>query len=208
MDSKHRRLLRRVARWLLVGLALSIAFVAATNVWILQYASEYIAHPPRTPPSTVIVPGALVRGLEPSQTLKDRLICAKQLVDSGRATTIVVSGDHGRQKYDEVAAMRHWLESEGVQPAKIVDDHAGFRTLDTMERARHVFGVKRAYICTQEFHLDRAVFLARRAGIEAYGVAADRMRYAGHRWNQVRETLARSAAFVDSYILRTGPRFL
>lgn len=206
---------RRAAVWSGAALAVLALFILTTNLWVIRYSASHVgdaavrdAATPWSEPTVAIVPGAFVRGLVPSLVLEHRLQCAKDLYNSGAVQSILVSGDHGSAHYDEVAAMSSWLVSHGVPTHDIVRDHAGFRTLDTMERAKRVFSVERALVCTQRFHLDRAVFLARRAGIEARGVVADRARYDGHRWNHLRETLARSAAFVDSYIIGREPRYL
>lgn len=205
---------RRAALWSGAAVAGLALFVLATNLWVVHYSASYLdsaaarAAKIGAGPTVAIVPGAFARGLEPSIVLEHRLQCAMDLYNSGTVQSILVSGDHGTARYDEVAAMSSWLISQGVPSHAIVRDHAGFRTLDTMERAKRVFSVKRALVCTQRFHLARAVFLARRAGIDARGAAADRVHYTAHRWNHLRETLARSVAFVDSYIIGREPRFL
>jgi len=212
--SRLRAIAWRTARWGGGLIAVGALFVLVCNLWILHYADDFLHERPyhgdaRPGSETIaIVPGAFVRGIVPSRTLLDRLQTALELYEDGTAAKILVSGDHGRTEYDEVGAMQHWLLSKGVPESDIILDHAGFRTLDTMVRARKVFGVRRAIVCTQRFHLARAVFLARRAGIDAHGVAADRMRYQAHYWNQFREALARPAAVVDSYVLHRKPKFL
>ena len=212
--STLRAIARRIARWGGGLIAVGALFVLVCNLWILRYADDYLHERPyhvdaRPGSETIaIVPGAFVRGVVPSQTLLDRLQTALELHENGTVAKVLVSGDHGRTEYNEVGAMQHWLLSQGVPKNDIILDHAGFRTLDTMIRARKVFGVRRAVVCTQRFHLARAVFLARRAGIDAHGVAADRMRYQAHYWNQFREALARPAAVVDSYVLHRKPKFL
>jgi SanA protein len=102
--------------------------------------------------------------------------------------------------------MRRWLIQRGVRSGLIVEDHAGFRTLDTMERAARVFGVREAVICTQSFHLPRAVFLARRAGIEATGFGAGGERPWLSAGDAVRESLASVMALLDSYVLNRQPK--
>ena len=109
-------------------------------------------------------------------------------------------------EYDEPNAMRRWLVDRGVPDEHVFMDHAGLRTLDTMERAAKVFLVRSAIVCTQQFHLHRAVFLAQRAGIDAVGVRADRRRYLNRRRDALREFVAKSVAFLDSYVWRRQPR--
>ncbi len=211
---KLRAFVRRVVLWGGGFAGLLLLFVLVSNLWVVRYAQGYVHERPYQPSTenaaetVAIVPGAAVRGMRPSPVLQDRLQTALELYESGTVSRILVSGDHGRPHYDEVGAMQHWLLAQGVASQDIVLDHAGFRTLDTMIRAREVFGIQRAIVCTQRFHLDRSVFLARRAGIDAHGVVADRLRYRGHRWNQIREALARPAAVLDTYVLRRRPKFL
>ncbi|MBL8679553.1 MAG: YdcF family protein [Myxococcales bacterium] len=166
-----------------------------------------VANAPSRP--VVIVLGARVYANgTPSAALEDRLHCALDLVRSGRARDVIVSGDHGRPDYDEVNAMRAWLVARGVASHHVYMDHAGFRTLDTMARAREVFAVRSALVCTQRFHLARSLWLARAQGIDAAGVVADRRVYPARRFDATREFLARVKAVLDTDVFGTAPRFL
>jgi SanA protein len=144
----------------------------------------------------------------PSAVLADRLAAALDLYRAERAEKILVSGDHQAPEYDETNAMARWLSERGVPAEDLFTDHAGLRTLDTMERAARVFQVTNAVVCTQDFHLRRSVFLARRAGIDAVGFVADRRRYAHARANESREALAKVVAVLDSFVWRRGPKHL
>jgi len=148
--------------------------------------------------NVAIVLGALVHrsGLL-SDTVADRVVCGLELYRKGKVSRILVTGDHGTESYDEVSAMGRALLLGGAKPEHVFLDHAGFRTLDSMQRARRVFGVRNASICTQRFHLPRAIYLARDAGIDAVGVVADRRRYRTELTNNLREPLARSKAVLD-----------
>ena len=158
--------------------------------------------------SVAIVPGAQVwPGGEPSTILRDRLQAALELYRAGKVRRILVSGDHAHPGYDEVNTMRRWLVDRGVPDAVVFMDHAGLRTNDTMQRAARVFGVRDAIVCTQDFHLARALYLARHAGIDAVGVVADRQAYTHARADAWRERFATALAFVDVALGR-GPRFL
>jgi SanA protein len=158
--------------------------------------------------TVAIVPGASVhRDGTPSQQLEDRLAAALMLMRAGRVQRIIVSGARNGA-YDEAGPMRRWLVQRGVRGSLVTEDHAGFRTLDTMERAARVYGVRDTIVCTQAFHLPRAVFLARRAGIAAFGMAPDRHPTSGSFNETVRESLADLVAVVDSYILHRQPRDL
>jgi len=188
---------------------LAVAFVLGAGALVRARAGRLYRTVADVPLAEVaIVPGARVWDRQPSPMLEERLRAALALYRAGRVKKILASGDHGQHRYDEVNAMRGWLEAAGVAPADVFLDHAGFRTLDTMERARRVFGVSSAVVCTQEFHLARAVFLARRAGIEATGLVAVEPSWSHAGWNRVREAMAQAAAVLDSYVLHRGPRLL
>ena len=140
----------------------------------------------------------------PSPMLEDRLATALDAYRAGRAARILVSGDGADPDRGEVAVMRRWLLSRDVPEADLLVDGEGFRTLETMSRAARAFGVTGAIVCTQEFHLARAVFLARSYGIDAVGLAADRRAYAGIRTDRLRESYARAVALFEVSALRKG----
>lgn len=154
----------------------------------------------------IVVLGAGVRGDAPSDVLRDRLETALALFRAGRAPKLLLTGDHGRVDYDEVGTMKRWLSQHGVPDGAMVLDHAGFDTYSSIVRAHDVFGVDRAIVVTQQFHLPRALWIARSVGIDAEGVAADRREYVGATWFQLREVLSRTKAWLDVAVGRK-PRF-
>jgi SanA protein len=159
------------------------------------------------PASAAIVLGCRVNGETVSGCLEERLATALELYTTGRVKRLLLSGDHGTRGYDEVNAMMDWLVAHGVPQAHIFLDHAGFDTHDTMVRARQVFAVTDAAVVSQRFHLPRAVYLARAAGIEATGVQADPPGGSVCRGSRVREPLACLKAWIDVSI-GSGPRHL
>src|SRR5439155_2231287 len=102
---------------------------------------------------------------------------AEDLYRARRVDKLLLSGDHGRPDYDEVGTMRRILLADGIPGADIFTDHAGFDTWDSAQRARRVFDVSSAVVVTQRFHMARALFDARRAGLHVTGFAADRRDY-------------------------------
>ena len=190
-------------------LAAGLALTGA-NVWVLTHGGPVYERASEVPRRSVaIVPGARVHADDtPYPALADRLEAALALYQAGRVDRILVSGDHHREGYDEVNGMQRWLLERGVSAEDVFLDHAGLRTLDTMERAARVFQVRDAVICTQRYHLGRSLFLARAAGIDAVGLVADRRIYPKARRDAMREALARGGAFVDVVVLGTEPRFL
>lgn len=159
-------------------------------------------------PVAIVLGAAVYADGTPSAVLRDRLQAALDLYRAGKVKRLLLSGDHGTRGYDEVHAMRGWLMERGVPSARLFMDHAGLRTLDSMQRAVRVFEVERAVVCTQAFHLPRALYLAQQAGMDAVGLVADRRTYATAAHNDRRELLAVTRALLDVHVLGTQPRHL
>ena len=132
----------------------------------------------------------------PSHMLEDRLKQGVALSQDGASGKLLMSGDHGQTSYDEVAAMKLFAMNQGIASEDIFMDHAGFSTYESMYRAKDIFQADKVIIVTQQYHLYRAVYIARSLGIEAYGVAADYRTYSGQFVRDVREVLARVKDFV------------
>lgn len=144
---------------------------------------------------------------QPSHMLEDRLKQAVALFELGAAPKLLMTGDHGREHYDEVNVMKQYAVSAGIASGDVFMDHAGFSTYESMIRAKEIFQAKKVIIVTQEYHLYRAVYIARQLGLEAYGVASDYRRYAGESARQLREMLARVKDF-GTCILQPDPTYL
>ena len=126
-----------------------------------------------------------------SHMLRDRLMRGLEVYETGAAPKLLMSGDHGREEYDEVGAMKNYAIENGVPSEHVFMDHAGSSTYETMYRAKEIFKAEKVIIVTQEYHLYRALYIAERLGMEAYGVSADLNRYAGQSMRDFREVLAR-----------------
>lgn len=144
---------------------------------------------------------------QPSDMLADRITQGVALYEKGASPKLLMSGDHSRSDYDEVNTMRNVAVEAGVPADDVFMDHAGFSTYESMYRARDVFGAKRIVIVSQRYHLYRALYVAERLGLDAYGVAADLRPYAGQEAREVREILARDKDFLTS-IVQPLPTFL
>ena len=156
----------------------------------------------------ILVLGCLVKDDgEPSDMLADRLKRGIELYEQGAAPKILMSGDHGRADYDEVNAMKRVAVDAGVPSSDVFMDHAGFSTYESVYRAKEVFGADKIIIVTQEYHLYRALFIAERLGVEAYGVNADLRTYRGQTARDVREILARCKDFGNT-IFKPEPTYL
>jgi SanA protein len=145
-----------------------------------------------------------------SAMLEDRVRSAVDLYHAGKVKKLLMSGDNSERTYDEVTAMRKFAIGLGVPSDDVVRDFAGFRTYDSLYRAKELWDIDRAIIVTQRFHLPRAIYIARRLGIDAWGYVADRREYAesSARRVRLREVLGRALAFLDIKILKPKPYFL
>lgn len=142
----------------------------------------------------------------PNPYFFNRIEATVQLYKSGKIKNIIVSGDNSRKHYNEPEDMKNELIRSGIPADKIYEDFAGFRTLDSVVRAKEIFGQKSYIIISQQFHNERAVFLAQKNGIEAFGYnAKDVNQYAGFKTN-VREKLARAKVFWD-FLFGVEPKF-
>jgi len=206
-----RRWVRPAVWAVLTAAVAAVAFVSVADrhVRLLETPRIYreASRVPEAPVAMVF--GALVfPSGELSPVLRERVEAGIALYRAGKVRKLLMTGDNGRQAYDEVSAMKAYAVRHGVPARDIVRDYAGFRTYDSCYRARNVFGVERAVLVTQAFHLPRALYLARRLGIDAVGFAADRGAGAWHGPSmRHRERLACAAAVLD-LLFHRKPRFL
>ena len=139
---------------------------------------------------------------------KYRIEAAVKLYNAGKVSAILVSGDNATRYYNEPARMKNDLIKLGIPKSKIYLDFAGFRTLDSILRAKEIFGLKKYIIVSQKFHLQRALFIADKSGVDAIGfVAYDIPRTTAAFKMRMREYAARVKAFLDIYVLHTTPKF-
>ncbi|MFC0096463.1 vancomycin high temperature exclusion protein [Micromonospora marina] len=200
----RRRAVRLAGRLLVLAMAavvlLGTATVASVS-WVRGAAEGRLfdaADVPQTPVALVLGTKVAPDGT-PAPFLAGRLEIARRLYAAGKVQVLLLSGDNMDRDYDEPGAMRRWLVDRGVPAEKTVLDHAGFDTYDSCVRAHRVFGVRRATVVTQSFHLPRAVALCRDAGIDAVGVGDDTARRHAGQWriSSTREYGACVKAAVD-----------
>lgn len=155
----------------------------------------------------ILILGAGIWNNSPSPMLEDRLLQGISLYQKGFASKIIMSGDHGRENYDEVNIMKEFAIERGVNSEDIFMDHAGFSTYESIYRAKEIFGAKKMIIVTQEYHLYRALYIAQQFDIETYGVASNPREYMGQFAREVREWLARAKDFFKC-IYKPKPTYL
>ncbi len=147
----------------------------------------------------------------PSAMLADRVQAAIELYEAGRVRKLLMTGDNSSVYYNEVVAMQRYAVAHGVPIEDITLDYAGFSTYESCYRAREVFGVERAVVVTQNYHLSRAVYTCRQLGVEAIGLGTPDWGVYSPRvmsFYTLRETLAIFKALWQLHITRPPPTFL
>ncbi|MEU6577458.1 ElyC/SanA/YdcF family protein [Streptomyces sp. NPDC046805] len=195
---------RRLVQAVMAGCVL--ALLPAT--WLFVSTAGRLgtaADAPRT--DVAVVFGAGLWDGEPSPYLAHRLDAAARLYRAGRIEVVLVTGDNSRRDYDEPDAMRTYLTRHGVPGARIVSDYAGFATWDSCARAKRVFGVDRAVLISQGFHIRRAVALCEAAGVDAYGIGVADKHDVTWYYGGTREVFAAGKAALDA-LFRPDPHFL
>ena len=155
----------------------------------------------------IIILGAGIWGDKPSPMLEDRLLEGIKLYQNNVSDKIIMSGDNGKEEYNEVEIMKNYAKEKGIPSENIFMDHAGFSTYESIYRAKEIFEAKKVVIVTQKYHLYRALYVANQLGLEAYGVGADPRQYVGATYREIREILARDKDFVKC-IFKLKPTYL
>lgn len=136
-----------------------------------------------------------------------RITAAEQLLKRGKVNYLIISGDNSRKEYNEPQMMKTDLIKAGIDSTCIYLDYAGFRTFDSMVRLKEIFGQSSVTVISQQFHNERAIYIASREGISAIGFNAKDVNTSFGLRTQIREKLARVKVFVD-YLFGTEPKFL
>lgn len=195
------------------GLGLFTVFVVLCNRWVINSTDAYLytnyALLPENDVGIVLGTSSYTREGESNPQFNERLRAAAELYRLGKVKHLIVSGSNPSENYNEPKRMRQQLVKAGVPEKAITMDFAGFRTLDSLARAQHVFAVNRCTIITQRYHAYRAVFLGKKLGmrVAAFVAPAGPNQDYGRR-NPPREIAARVKAVLDLFVLRTKPKFL
>ncbi|MEW2138560.1 ElyC/SanA/YdcF family protein [Streptomyces sp. NPDC005409] len=198
----------RCRRLAVQGVMAGCVLALLPSAWMHAAAADRLRTTADAPAAGVaVVFGAgLWRG-QPTPYLADRLDAAAELYRTGKVKVVLVTGDNSRSEYDEPDAMRTYLTAHGVPDGRIVSDYAGFDTWDSCVRAKKIFGVERAVLVTQGFHIRRAVALCQAAGLDSYGVGVADVHDATWYYGETREVFAAGKAALDA-AFKPAPRFL
>ena len=209
---KKRTIIRRLLLVCAVMTFLGILALFAADCRVKHYAAGRVYSDVEAVPAREhgLLPGTsrLVHGKYLNTYFFNRIHAAVELYRAGKIRKIIVSGDNSRTDYNETGDMAQELIAEGVAPEDVLSDYAGFRTLDSVVRARNLFGATEITVISQRFHCERAIYLAAQRDIDAIGFEADehapqttRLRLA------LREAFARALAVLDAELLNTKPHF-
>ncbi len=200
-------------KWAVGSFLLLIGFVLFSNWIIISSAKKSIYSTVSETPEGNKVALLLgtsrytVRGTT-NLYFKYRIKAASELYHLGKIKHIIVSGDNSLKEYNEPKHMQQALIQKGVPKSAITLDYAGFRTLDSVVRGKKVFGQNKFIVISQKFHVERALFIANKYGIDAIGFAAVDPPGKYSIKTKVREVFAKTKAVIDLYIINKEPKFL
>ena len=206
---RGKQFFRKLKKLFTCVLIIFFAVYVACNIVIYCSSKGFLYVDQATTPASYValVPGASVYANgQPSEILADRLDKAFELYEAGKVKRFLLSGDHSTRTYNEVKAMKNYLNKKGVPDSVLFTDHAGLDTYSSMVRAARVFEVDSLIVVTQTFHLRRAVYIARKLGLTAYGYRADVHRYPSINYLMIRESFAGIKA-VFEVLFHVNPRF-
>jgi len=188
----------------LTAFILSVGIILGGGLLVVKGSVDYSYIPqietelnelPDTRVAIVFGAGLENNGNDPSPILEDRVLAAVELYKAGKVDKLLMTGDNRIIEHNEPKIMMETAIENGVKEFDIQPDYAGRRTYDSCYRAKAIFGINKAILVTQAFHLPRAMYLCSSLGIEVYGYAADKHQYVSISSYTVREYLATFLAF-------------
>ena len=186
--------------------------IVACNVWVVTSTDDAIFESVDSIRSNtvgmVLGTSKKVAPNQPNLHFEHRLEAAAKLYHAGKVKHLLVSGDRDSEYYNEPRDMTKKLMELGVPSNAITADNAGYRTLDSVIRARRVFGLRRMTVISDDFHVARALFIANKEGIDAVALRSEPVELRLSFKARTREWLARVKAVLDLYILDTEPSLL
>jgi len=163
---------------------------------------------PKTKVGLLLGTGKYLKSGQVNLYYKYRVDAAVELFKKGKIKFILISGDNSRKDYNEPEMFRNDLIKLGIPEDKIYLDYAGFRTLDSVVRAKEIFGQDQYTIISQKFHNERAIFISENKSINAIGFNAKDVRAKYGFKTKLREVFARTKMVLDLYLLGKQPKYL
>ena len=197
--------LKTCIRGLLLAVLAMVISIALAEYWIKSDSDSRVYSELDSLPACKV---GLVLGCAQNLYFHYRVNAAHEVYEAGKIEYILVSGDNHIATYDEASAMKSALVNRGVPEDRVICDYAGFSTIDSIVRAREVFGQQKITVISQKFHVQRALFIAKRKQLDAYGYCAPDVEISIGTRTQLREAFARVKTILDLYLLHRQPRFL
>jgi SanA protein len=193
-------MLKKIILYIFVFGFLLLFLISFCNKVIIESSSDFIEANNNCDVAIVLGTAKFLSNKRENLFYRKRIQKVVELYRLGKFKYIIVSGDNSFKNYDEPSLMRNDLIHMGVPDSSIYCDYAGFSTIDSMLRMRSIFKQNKFIVVSQRFHVERAIYLARRNGIEAYGECADNVPFTYAPYNHYREKLARVKAVFDALI--------
>ncbi len=203
--------MRKKYRYILIGILLAPLLIVLLCNLIINLSAKgkifsNVKDIPKNRVGLVLGTAQKLTDGQPNPYYTNRIISTIALFKAGKIDFVLVSGDNGSIYYNEPHTFKKDLVNGGIPEDKIVLDYAGFRTLDSMVRAKTIFGLDSVTVISQEFHVQRAIFLAERKDLKAIGFSAKDVSIKHGLKVHSREYFARVKVFID-LILNTQPKF-
>lgn len=194
---------------MLAALLLPVAGIVAVNLWVAASMDSRMFEVDGAVPAreTALVLGTSKKrvGGRPNLHFERRMDAAAALYAQGKVQTLLVSGARNGPYYNEPRDMAEALKARGVPESAVMCDYAGYRTLDSVVRARDRLGLRQCLIVSDDWHVPRALLIARAHGLDAIGVGAKDIDWKDSFKARTREWLARVLVMLDLYALKTQP---
>jgi len=203
---------KRIFQYILIIVNLSLLITLFCNWQIDNFSEKYLYDEAELTPENnvglVLGTSMFLKNGSANLYFSNRIIAAVELYKAGKIKYIIVSGDNSSKYYNEPLKMRKALLMSGIPDSIIILDYAGLRTFDSMIRCKEVFGQNKFTIISQEFQNRRAIFIARKHGIDAIAYNARDVEYYSGIKTRIRELFAKVKAYFDIYVLDSKPKYL
>ena len=209
MPKRKSKWFVRLKRFFWIALIFCVVFITVANLLVETKSKDTYSTLEELPNHKVgllLGTSKFLRNNQHNLYYKHRIEAAIQLFESGKVEFILISGDNATRYYDEPTTMKTDLLAAGIPADKIILDYAGFRTLDSVVRSKEVFGEDSITVISQQFHNERALYIADHIGISAVGFNAKSVSSSYGFKTQVREVLARTKMLLD-LIFGVEPKF-
>lgn len=211
LKSSLQRWFKRIAKVVLALVLLAMALIAYANITAVWASSgKTFSDVSSLPPVKVGLVFGTTDRVDGRENLyfRYRIDAAAKVWQAGKIDTLIVSGDNRSRFYNEPEKMKQALVARGIPADRIVCDYAGLRTLDSVVRAKEIFGADSVLFISQRFQNERAIYLAQANGIHAYGFNARDVDTQRGGKTKLREVGARVKMWLDVNLLNTRPRHL